>query len=70
MNKFKKWLLFYLIKDFVVESGYSCSSLLEYKHLFKHMIKIHRNMFTEENVPTTKSCFQESLDNAIMEISK
>lgn len=41
----------------------------EYRDLFKKIVEIHRQEFTEENIPTTHGYLQELLDDAI-EVTK
>lgn len=40
-----------------------------YRDFFKQIVRIHREYFTEENIPTAKSYLQELLDDAFEEAS-
>jgi hypothetical protein len=40
----------------------------EYRDLFKTIVKIHRESFTEENIPTSQQYLQELLDDAIADV--
>jgi hypothetical protein len=37
----------------------------EYRNLFKRIVILHRECFTEENIPTTKDYLEELLADAI-----
>jgi hypothetical protein len=41
----------------------------EYRNLFKKILKIHREEFTEENLPTTEDYLKELLKDAIQEVA-
>jgi hypothetical protein len=54
----------------IIQQGDTVKGKRSYRAFIRRIVEIHRESFTEENIPTTESYLTELLHNAIVEVSE